>query len=93
MIPVTAKTYLEPRQISKMELFEKLVNGFQLLTIFIKSSILDVWQGSEYASELEHEHFEAKDQVKKIRTLNLNKISVNKKDYFFVQRLCLLHFC
>ena len=29
----------------------KIVNGFQLLTIFTKRSILDVWQGSKYASE------------------------------------------
>ena len=28
----------------------KIINGFQLLTIFAKSSILDVWKGSEYAS-------------------------------------------
>ena len=33
--------YLEPCQTSKMELFEKIVNGF-------KGSILDAWQGSEY---------------------------------------------
>ena len=36
---------------SKMELFAKIVKGFQLLTIFIKSSILDIRIGSEYASE------------------------------------------
>ena len=29
--------------------FAKIVKGFQSLTIFAKSSILDVWQGSEYA--------------------------------------------
>ena len=33
-----------------MEIFAKIVNGFQPLTIFAKSSILDVLQGSEYAS-------------------------------------------
>ena len=33
-----------------MELFAKIVNGFQLLAIFAKNSILDVWQASEYAS-------------------------------------------
>ena len=32
-----------------MELFVKIVNGWQPLTIFAKSSILDVCQGSEYA--------------------------------------------
>ena len=29
----------------------KIVNGFQPLTIFAKSTILDVWQGYEYTSE------------------------------------------
>ena len=36
------ETYSEPGQTSKMEHFAKLVNG----------SILDVWQGPEYASGL-----------------------------------------
>ena len=34
-----------------MELFVKIVNGFSFLTIFAKSSIMDVWQDSEFASE------------------------------------------
>ena len=29
-------------------------NGFESLTIFAKRSILDVWQGSEYTSELHY---------------------------------------
>ena len=33
-----------------MECFEKIVDGFELLTIFAKRSILDVWQASEYGS-------------------------------------------
>ena len=33
-----------------MERFAKVVNKFYLLTIFAKCSILDVWQGSGYAS-------------------------------------------
>ena len=32
------KAYLEPRQISKMELFIKTVNGLKLLTIFSKKA-------------------------------------------------------
>ena len=28
-----------------------MVKGLQLLTILVKSSILDAWQGSEYASD------------------------------------------
>ena len=35
-----------------MESLTKKVNGFQTLTIFAKHSILDVGQGSEYASGL-----------------------------------------
>ena len=35
-------TFLEPSQTSKMELFVKIINGIKLLTIFTKSSILDV---------------------------------------------------
>ena len=30
--------------------FAKIVNGWEKLTIFPKSSILDVWLGSEYVS-------------------------------------------
>ena len=33
---------LEPSQIYKIELFTKIVNGFQLLTILAKSSIFEV---------------------------------------------------
>ena len=32
-----------------------MLNNFQLLTIFTKSSILDVWQGSEYPSVIDNE--------------------------------------
>lgn len=44
-----AKTYAEPYQVSKMDLLVEIVKGFQeLLTIFVKSSFIDVWyQGSE----------------------------------------------
>ena len=35
-----------------MEPFAKLVKNKKLFTIFAEISILDVWQGSEYASEL-----------------------------------------
>ena len=41
--------YSEPCQTSKMERFTKIVNCLKSLTIFVKRSILDVWQGSEYA--------------------------------------------
>ena len=34
-----------------MELFRKIVDSFQLLTIFPKSSILGFWLGPEYTTE------------------------------------------
>ena len=34
-----------------MKLFAKIANDWEPLTIFVKSSILDVRLGSEYASE------------------------------------------
>ena len=37
-------------QTSKMECFEKIIEGFEPLTILAKRSILNVWQRSEYAS-------------------------------------------
>ena len=45
---VVTKAYSEPYQRSTMELFGKIVNGFKLLTIFPKSSIVDVKQGLKY---------------------------------------------
>ena len=33
-----------------IELFAKVVNGWKLLTIFARSYISDIWQGSEYDS-------------------------------------------
>ena len=35
-----------------MELFAKIVKNEKLFTICAKTSTLDVWRGSEYASEL-----------------------------------------
>ena len=37
-------------QVSKIELFMKIVNVSQTLTILAKSFILDIWMGSEYVS-------------------------------------------
>ena len=42
--------YSEHCQTSKMELFEKIIENLESLTIFEKRSILNAWQGSEYAS-------------------------------------------
>ena len=33
-----------------MENFVKTVNGYKPFTLFVKHSILDIWQGSEYKS-------------------------------------------
>ena len=41
----------EPSQTSTLEFFAKIVNDFQPLTIFTKSSISDIRLGSEYVSE------------------------------------------
>ena len=49
---VITKVHLGPCQTSKMERFAKLVSSFQPLSIFAKRSILDIWQGSGYASSL-----------------------------------------
>ena len=40
------QTYSELGQTSKIKLLKKIVNGFKMLTIFEKSSILDVWLSS-----------------------------------------------
>ena len=59
------EVYSEPSRTSKVVLFAKIVNGFHLLTIFAKGSILDVRMGSEYAST---SYYETKIQkVEKMR--------------------------
>ena len=40
--------YSEPCKTSKMEFFAKIFEGWKLLIILTKNSILDVWQHSEY---------------------------------------------
>ena len=44
-----SEAYSEPFQTYKMERFAKIVNNFQPLTIFTNRSILDIWEGYEYA--------------------------------------------
>ena len=46
-----AEVYSEPSRTSTMELFPKIIKGFQLLIIFIKSSILDIRMDFEKASQ------------------------------------------
>ena len=45
------EVYSESSQTSTMDLFAKIFKGFQLLTIFIKTSILDIRLDFEYTSE------------------------------------------
>ena len=47
----TAEVYSEPSRTFTMEFFAKIVKSFYLLTNFIKSLILDIRLGFEYASE------------------------------------------
>ena len=44
------EAYSEPCQTSKMMLLPKILNGFLPLNNFTKIFILDVWQGSDFAS-------------------------------------------
>ena len=46
------RRFQNPVEHLKVDLFAKIVNGFQLLTIFAKGFILDVQLGSEYVSNL-----------------------------------------
>ena len=39
-------------QTSKMKLFATTVKSWKPISIYAKTSTVDVWQGSEYASEL-----------------------------------------
>ena len=45
-----AGAYSEPCQQAKMGHFAKIVNSYKPLSITIKRSFLDVWQGYEYTS-------------------------------------------
>ena len=46
-----SEAYLETSQTSEMEIFAKVVNGYQSFSIFAKSSILVVWLDFEYTSD------------------------------------------
>ena len=48
---VRTEAYSEPCQTFKTFFFAKIVKSFQSLSIFTKSSILEVFQSSEYTSE------------------------------------------
>ena len=46
-----AEAHSEPIQTSKVDLWAKIINGFQQLAVLAKSSTWDIWLGSECASE------------------------------------------
>ena len=48
LLHVKLEAYSKHSRASKVELFTKIINWFQPLTIFIKSSMLDVRVGSEW---------------------------------------------
>ena len=48
-MPWQLELYLEPRKISKMELFVILVNGFKTFPVFVKISILDICRAAAYS--------------------------------------------
>ena len=47
----TFDSHSEHNEASKREILMKIVNGWELLTFFGKSSILDVWLSSDYTAE------------------------------------------
>ena len=49
-MPLVSNEHSEPCQTSKMVLLVKIVNMWNSLIIFIKSSPLDIWQSSECVS-------------------------------------------
>ena len=53
-----------------MEVFAQILNGFQFLTIFAKSSILDIWQDSEFVSEANNDFVEKTPSQMFARVLN-----------------------
>ena len=61
-----------------MEVFAQIVNGFYFLTIFLKSSILDVWQDSQFASEASYDIAEKVPPHMFDRVLNLSLITSKK---------------
>ena len=50
VVVLLSEAYPVPSELSKIQHFAKINNGFQPLTIFVKPSVLDVSQGSIYAS-------------------------------------------
>ena len=58
-----------------MNVFAQIVNGFYFLTIFLKSSILDVWQDSQFTSKTSYDIAEKAPPQMFDRVLNLPLIT------------------
>ena len=71
-LEANSEPYSEPIQTSKVKVFGEIVNGFWFLTIFAKSSILDVWQDSEFTSEASNDFAEKAPSQMFDRFLNLS---------------------
>ena len=74
----------EPYQTSKMKCFAEIVENKNSLNILAKHSILDVWQGSEYASDHFDYHFDVKvlpavQNQNKMKGSSPNQVSNMKK--------------
>ena len=78
---IISQTHSEPCETSKMELFAKLVNHFQSLNIFPKSSILDIYQGSDYASDYMTRCILANVQIKRCLTDTCNLLKCFVRNY------------
>ena len=79
---LSTETHSEACQTSKVELFAKLVTGFQPLNVFTKCSILDVWLSSEYACEIIY----AICMIKSLQTISNIHPRIHKKITIKTQR-------
>ena len=71
----SSEVHSEPKQTSKMERFARIVNGWKLLAIFIKSCILDIWLGSEFVLTLQRYY---------VLFMTLHCLCHFIREYFFV---------
>ena len=75
---LSTEAHSEACQTCKVELFAKLVTGFQPLNVFAKCSILDVWLSSEYACEIIY----AICMIKSLQTISNIHPRIHKKNYY-----------
>ena len=71
------RRYSESSQISKMEIFVKIINSWKRVTIFAKSYILGAWQGSEYAFLIDELSMTKNEIFVKQLFLSMPKFNVN----------------